>query len=233
MRPHWHDNVGMVSRRLEHQVPDAAQVAALGTERLAQMLHAPAVMIEELKRQLEWFKRQLFGRKSERFAPQPEPQQMHLEQLLGEELAVPEAPRGGEQMVPAHKRRQPRSDFTDDANAASFFDESKVPVQSIELPAPEIKDLAADQYEVIGSKTSWRLAQRPGAYVVLKYVRPVIKRLQTQTLHCAPAPAGVIEGSAASPSAHSRTARPIAQPPRSGHGRARITSRWRQHDQSR
>lgn len=72
-----------------------------------------------------------------------------------------------------------------------------MPVQTIELPAPEINYLAADQYEVIGSKTSWRLAQRPGAYVVLKYVRPVIKRLQTQTLHCAPAPAGVIEGSRA------------------------------------
>ena len=33
--------------------------------------------------------------------------------------------------------------------------------------------------------------------MVLKYVRPVIKRRDTQTLHCAPAPAGVIEGSRA------------------------------------
>lgn len=196
MRLHKHDNVRM-SRRLDHQVPDAAQVAGLGAERVAQMLHAQAVMIEELKRQLEWFKRQLFGRKSERFAPQPDPQQMHLGQVLGEELAVPGAPRGEEQTVPSHKRRKRRSDFADDTGAAPFFDESKVPVETIEVPAPETKGLAPDQYEVIGSKTSWRLAQRPGAYVVLKYVRPVIKRLQTQTLHCAPAPAGVIEGSRA------------------------------------
>ena len=33
--------------------------------------------------------------------------------------------------------------------------------------------------------------------MVLKYVRPVIKRRDTQTLHCPPAPVGVIEGSRA------------------------------------
>jgi len=62
---------------------------------------------------------------------------------------------------------------------------------------PEAQGLSPDQYEVIGEKTSLRLAQRPGSYVVLKYVRSVIKRRDTQTLHCPPAPAGVIEGSRA------------------------------------
>jgi hypothetical protein len=32
--------------------------------------------VAELKRQLKWFMRQLFGRKSERFAPLPSPQQI-------------------------------------------------------------------------------------------------------------------------------------------------------------
>lgn len=186
-----------MSRAIDHRVPDAAQVAALGAEWVARMLYAQAEAIEELKRQLDWFKRQLFGRKSERFAREPDPQQMHLGQVLGEALAVPEAAREDEQLVPAHKRRKARVGFTDDTGAAPFFDESKVPVETIELPAAEAKDLAPEQYEVIGSKTSYRLAQRPGAYVVLKYVRPVIKRLDTQTLHCAAAPAGVIEGSRA------------------------------------
>lgn len=196
MKLHQQNNTHM-PRAISHQLPDAAQVAALGAERVAQMLQAQAVRIEQLKHQLEWFKRQVFGRKSERFAPEPDAQQMHLGQLLGEELAVPEAPSGDEQQVPAHKRRKARSDFTDDTAAAPFFDETKVPVQTIELPAPETKDLAPEQYKVIGSKTSYRLAQRPGAYVVLKYVRPLIKRLDTHTLHCAAAPVGVIEGSRA------------------------------------
>jgi transposase len=182
---------------ISDSVPDAAQVAALGAERVAQMLREQAVVIEQLKRQVEWFRRQVFGRKSERFAPEPDAQQMHLGEVLGEELPVPAAPVADQQEVPAHKRRKARSDFTDDAAASPFFDESKVPVQTIELPAPETKGLAPEQYKVIGSKTSYRLAQRPGAYVVLKYVRPVIKRLDTQTLHCAAAPVGVIEGSRA------------------------------------
>ena len=122
---------------------------------------------------------------------------MHLGQLIGEDLPVPSAqPETGAQ-VPAHTRRKPRSDFADETGAAPFFDESKVPVQTIRVPAPEVQDLAPEQYEVIGEKTSYRLAQRPGAYVVLKYVRPLVKRLDTQTLHCASAPVGVIEGSRA------------------------------------
>jgi transposase len=42
---------------------------------------------------------------------------------------------------------------------------------------------------------TYRLAQRPGAYVILKYVRPVIKRKATATLSCPPAPPAVLERS--------------------------------------
>jgi transposase len=170
---------------------------ALGAERVAQMLHGQAVAIEQLKGQLEWFKRQLFGRKSERFAPEPDALQMHLGQILGEDLAVPPEPLDTGAQVPAHTRRRRRGDFAEDGASAPFFDESKVPVQTIEVPNPEAQGLAPEQYEVIGEKVSHRLAQRPGSYVVLKYVRPVIKRLDTQTLHCPSAPVGVIEGSRA------------------------------------
>jgi hypothetical protein len=57
--------------------------------------------------------------------------------------------------------------------------------------------LASDQYEVIDTKTSYRLAQRPGSYEILKYVRPVVKRKDTQQISCALAPVGVIDGSRA------------------------------------
>ena len=42
-----------------------------------------------------------------------------------------------------------------------------------------------------------RLAQRPGSYVVLRYVRPVAKLKETGTFSCPPAPAGVLEKSLA------------------------------------
>jgi hypothetical protein len=173
---------------------------ALPAQRVAEMLQSQAStmarlvdQVEGLKHQIEWFKRQLFGHKSERFAPQPDPQQMHLGEMLPVVPVLPEV----EQQVPAHKRRKARSDFSDDGASAPFFDESKVPVQTIEVPAPEVQGLTSEQYEVIGEKISHRLAQRPGSYVVLKYVRPVVKLRETQALHCAPAPVGVIEGSRA------------------------------------
>lgn len=177
------------------RVPDTAQLAALAPAQIASLLQGQAWQIDELKRQVEWFKRQLFGRKSERFVLQPDPQQMHLGQMLGELPASPEQPAA--QHVPAHTRRKPRSDFAEDGAAAPFFDETKVPVQTIAVPNPEVQGLRDDEYEVIGEKVSHRLAQRPGSFVVLKYVRPVIKRRDTQTLHCPAAPVGVIEGSRA------------------------------------
>lgn len=183
------DNAGM-SREIPSEVPDADEVTALGAERVARMLRSQAESIDDLRRQVEWFKRQLFGRKSERFAPEPEAQQMHLGEMLGGPLPVPPEQADASAQVPAHKRRKPRSDFADETGAVSFFDDKKVPVETIELPAPQAKGLAPDQYKVIGEKTSFRLAQRPGTYVVLKYVRPIVELHDTQALHCAPAPTG-------------------------------------------
>jgi transposase len=150
--------------------------------------------VATLTQQLEWFKRQLFGSKSERYLPQTNPHQLHLgEAALPVPTAIPEE----RQSVPAHTRRVAKSDLAQDEQSLPFFDETKVPVETITLLNPEAKQLPADAYEVIGEKTSFRLAQRPGSYVVIKYVRPLIKRLDTQTISCAPAPVGVIEGSRA------------------------------------
>ena len=146
------------------------------------------------KHQLEWFRRQLFGQKSEKRMVEANPAQM----CLGE-LPIPEAqPEAPGQKVAGHTRRRPRTDFAQTKDeSALFFDEARVPVETLALANPESEGLAADQYEVIGEKVSHRLAQRPGSYVILKYVRPVIKRRDTQTIHCPAAPVGVIEGSRA------------------------------------
>lgn len=148
---------------------------------------------EALKHQLDWFRRQIFGQKSEKRLFEI-PQQMTLGEMPEQDKpAPPEATR----LVPAHSRRVHRSGADASDESSLFFDEAKVPVEVIHVPNPEIAGLAPDQYEVIGEKASHRLAQRPGSYVVLKYVRPLIKRLDTQTLSCPPAPAGVLEGSRA------------------------------------
>ncbi|NIR32270.1 MAG: IS66 family transposase, partial [Gammaproteobacteria bacterium] len=53
------------------------------------------------------------------------------------------------------------------------FDET-VPVEVIEVPAPELLGPDAAEFDVIDIKRTYRLAQRPGSYVVLEYRRPVV-----------------------------------------------------------
>jgi transposase len=150
--------------------------------------------IEVLKRQLDWFKRQVFGQKSERRISDDTGQQLNLGELVGEGgNPPPEATK----TVAAHTRRQKAKPTTGEDESTLFFDEERVPVEVIAVPNPETEGLAADEFEVISEKVSYRLAQRPGSYVILKYVRPVIKRRDTEVLSCPPAPVGVIEGSRA------------------------------------
>jgi len=155
---------------------------------------------DALKHQLDWFRRQLFGQKSERMAPTPDPTQMHL----GEMLPLPASPAAelprttrSPRAVPSHTQRVATRDLAADSEAVPFFDEARVPVQIIRVPDPATAGLAADQFDVIGEKCSFRLAQLPGSYVVIKYVRQVTKRLDTQVISCPPAPVGVIDGSRA------------------------------------
>ena len=171
---------------------DLTKVAQLSTPQLTALVHSQAETITALTHQLEWFRRQVFGSKSERFAPELDPTQLHL----GEALPVPATSPKSRQSVPAHTRRVPTTDLAS-AEAVPFFDESRVPVETITVIDTAMKQLAPNEFEVIGEKVSYRLAQRPGSYVVLKYVRPLIKRLDIQTIHCAPAPMGVLEGSRA------------------------------------
>ena len=174
-------------------------MAALGPERVVQIMRMQAMAMDalklqvaELQRQLDWFKRQIFGTKSERIIP--DAQQLHLGQVLGEMPPQAASPQP-EQTVPPHKRRKAQSDFAED-HAGAFFDASKVPVETITCPAlrrrgspPSSMRLSARR-----SATVWPSVR---AAMWFKRMRPIIKRLDTQTLHCAPAPTGVLEGSRA------------------------------------
>jgi transposase len=99
---------------------------------------------------------------------------------------------GRRQAVADHQRRPATQ--ADGEEPALFFDPARVPVETIAVPNPEIAGLAPAAYEVIGERVTHRLAQRPGSYVVLKYVRQVVKRKDVGTLSCPPASVGVLEG---------------------------------------
>lgn len=193
----------MSSRAPTNPANRTTEVSSLSAEQLRGLvqqqdgaIQSLQEQVDGLKHQLEWFKRQIFGRKSERFLAEEDPSQLHLGSVLGGVVAASEPAR---QAVPAHTRRAPQRDAAADADAESlpFFDESRVPVHTMQVLSPEIAALREDQYEVIAEKVTYRLCQQPGAYTVIKYVRPVVKRLDTQAISCSPPPLGVIESSRA------------------------------------
>ncbi len=53
----------------------------------------------------------------------------------------------------------------------------------------------ADQYEVIDYKNTYRLAQRPGSYVILNYQRDVVQHKPSQTLTTVAALSGLFDQS--------------------------------------
>jgi transposase len=127
---------------------------------------------------------------------EPDPQQL----LLGLALAAPDpadAPPPPTETVKAYQRRAPFTALADAPNESGLRFDPSVPVAVIPVPNPEVANLPPDAYEIIGEKVTYRLSQRPGAYVLLKYVRPVVKLTETQALVCAPAPPAVLERSVA------------------------------------
>jgi transposase len=174
--------------------PTPAELERLSHAQLLETVQALTSTVQTLQHQLEWFKRQLFGQKSERMRVLPDAQQLSLGDVISATPTVSEPP---QRKVAAHTRRARQRDAIGEAESVPFFDEARVPIETIELPNLQVQGLDPAQFERIGQKISYRLAQRPGSYVVLKYVRPLMKRLDTQVLSCPPAPRGVLDGSRA------------------------------------
>lgn len=149
---------------------------------------------DELKAQLDWLKRQVFGQKSEKRS-EPSPDQSAL-------FTAPStpAPAGTPKVtVPAHERKKHRTG--EEVNDTGLRFGPEVPVREITLSCAELDGPRADQYEIIGYKDSARLARQPGSHVLLKYRRPIV-RLKAAAgaqmegapaLITAPAPLGVLD----------------------------------------
>jgi len=152
----------------------------------------------ELKRQLEWFKKQLFGEKSEKRVILPE----GIEQTsLFDPQSAPDTPEDQRprQQV-SYSRRKGKKDREESVTDSGLRFDETVPVERIEIPSPEFNGENADQYEVIGEKRLHRLAQRPGSYVILEYTTPVVKPKVFEgeiDIITAPFPAAVFEGTIA------------------------------------
>ena len=147
--------------------------------------------IKQLSHQLEWFKRQLFGQKSEKLRPLENPDQLSLDLSGGE--ATPPAKTEESTDEITYSRRKAR--LADQVEETGLRFGPEVPVQVIERTPAQLVGLdAAEQYEVIDQRVTHRLAQRPAAYVVLEYRTPVLRHKATKRL-TSQAPAAVLDGS--------------------------------------
>lgn len=129
--------------------------------------------IEELARRVAWFERQLFGSLSERRILQAgDARQLFLGESV---LEAPEAPPPSGMTVKSYERAHRRrpTELMETDSRLRFG--TGVPVQVVEVPNPELAGLDPDDYEVVDERCTYRLAQKPAAYVVLKYVRKLVK----------------------------------------------------------
>jgi transposase len=161
-------------------------------EQAASMSHDEIVAVleshQELKRQLDWFKRQLFGTKSDRRIFPENNRQLALGESLCSHDDSVSAPATTVREHTRKKRNTPPGD-----EGRLRFDPS-VPVEEIVVPNAEVEG-SEDDYDLVGEKISERLAQRPGSYVVLRYIRKVYKEKKGSAFSCSPAPASVFEKS--------------------------------------
>ena len=147
----------------------------------------------EAERQLAWFKKQLFGQKSEkRSGPIAEIDQLSL----GEETEGERRPVEKPVSVKAHAREISKPATTPKDEKRVRFDDAVPRIRRVILP-PEVEGLDESEYEIIDERVTQHLVQTPSSYQVEEVVRPVVKLKAEERLVTAPAEVGVLERSLA------------------------------------
>ena len=119
-----------------------------------------------LKEQLAWFKRQIFGKKSERIVSDLNDKQLYLEGL--EPLKAQEKEEA--QTVPAHQRRKPQRNGQD-----AITLDPNLPVRTTILDIAEEEKICKETgipLVRIGEETTHKLAHEPGSYYIKEIIRP-------------------------------------------------------------
>ncbi len=121
--------------------------------------------VQHLQEQLDWFKRQIFGKRSERVVSNLNSQQLTFEGF--ENLPIKESEK---KTVAAHDRKKPNRDGQD---KIALPDD--LPVKTTLLDIPEEEKVCKETGEPlvqIGVEVSHKLAHEPGSYYIKEIVRP-------------------------------------------------------------
>jgi transposase len=119
-----------------------------------------------LQEQLDWFKRQIFGKKSERVASGLNATQLQFEGFETLDVQSKEQT----QTVPAHERRKPNRNGQD-----AITLDPNLPVKTTILDVPEEEKICQETgiaLVQIGVETTHKLAHEPGSYYIKEIIRP-------------------------------------------------------------
>lgn len=121
--------------------------------------------IQHLEEQLAWFKRQIFGKRSERVLSDLSDQQLEFDGF--ENIA---ASNEKQKTVATHNRRKPNRNGQDKITLPS-----DLPVKTIIIDIPEEEKICQETGQPllqIGVETSHKLAHEPGSYYIKEIIRP-------------------------------------------------------------
>lgn len=144
--------------------------------------------VQSLQQQVDWFKRQLFGRKSEKHIIDNPDQANLFGQTQDESLPPPP-----KKEIKGYTRSNKQKN-AENVNDTGLRFTADVPTKIIDIPCPELEGKDADKYEVIGTKETHRLAQLPGSYQVLIYRKEVFREKESGAIGSPETPVNVLEG---------------------------------------
>lgn len=121
--------------------------------------------ITYLKEQVEWFKKQLFGQKAEKFVDKKNEEQLSFEGF--DKLASLSSEK---KIIPSHERSKRKSTGKDKIILPADL---PIVVQFIDLPEKaKVCPETGNTFVKIGEETTSKLAYRPGSYFIKQIVRP-------------------------------------------------------------
>jgi len=122
--------------------------------------------VNYLKEQLEWFRRQLFGKRSEKIVANLNERQLALENLEFEKLAAPEE----KEIVRSFERKKPTRNGKD---AITLPPNLPVETRVLDLSKEEkICSETGQPLVKIGEEITRKLASKPGSYYIKEIIRP-------------------------------------------------------------
>jgi len=136
------------------------------TVQMAAMTQKFGAEIATLKQQLDWFKRQLFGQKSEKQLNIDPAVQGNLLDALGVLEPPQNSPPPPEQSITYTRRGKVRDAAVNDSGLRFGPDVTR---DVITIVDPAIAAVPEDRRELVSERVSYRLAQRPGSYGIIEY----------------------------------------------------------------